>query len=181
MPILLGMPSACCTTWIECILFRAFTEGQRPQEVVSPSKVMVFHFPSGRASRAEGAGRDGSGKLVLLSSLLTVRRLWAGTPRGIKLGQQLASCEQTQVLTGCCPAHNYQYSVQSTLRSFCSVSLLLPVPPPSPWLSLQEQPLGLPLWGGQNRRTMALQTEHLVSHWDTGDPVPTGDFHRTES
>lgn len=102
---------------------------------------MVFQFHGRRAGRAEGAGGDGSGKLVLLSNLLTVRRLWAGTPRGINLGQQLASCEQTQVLTGCCPVCKYQYNMQSTSSSFHSVSLPLPIPPPSPWLSLQEQPL----------------------------------------
>lgn len=53
-----------------------------------------------------------------------VRRLLAGPPRGIKLGQ-LVSCEQNRGLSGCSPACNDQYGVQ-VMSSFPSFSLPLP-------------------------------------------------------
>lgn len=97
---------------------------RRPLEVVSPSELMLFHFHNGGAGTAERVSGKGSREVVLLSSLLTARRLLAGTPGGIKLGQQLASREQNQVLTGCSPTHNYQYGVEG-MSSFPSFSLPL--------------------------------------------------------
>lgn len=132
--------------------------------------VMVFHFDSGWAGRAEGAGRGGSGKLVFLSSLSAVRRLWAGTPRGIKLGQQLASGEQTQILTGCSPAQSYQ---QLPLNLSAN-PLLLPLGclcQSDPWASFSEE--------GQSRSTMALQAGHLGyrSHCEIPQGISVGQSH----
>lgn len=132
--------------------------------------VMVFHVDSGWAGRAEGAGRDGSGKLVFLSSLSAVRRLWAGTPRGIKLGQQLASGEQTQILTGCSPAQSYQ---QLPLNLSAN-PLLLPLGclcQSDPWASFSEE--------GQSRSTMALQAGHLGyrSHCEIPQGISVGQSH----
>lgn len=105
-----------------------------------------------------------SRELVLLSSLLTVMRPLAGTPRGIKLGQQLASRGQNQVLTGCSPARNYQYGVQR-MSSFPSFSL--PLPTLVFTLSFlvvlfARVTLGLSsLRRGQSRRTAALRCRTL--------------------
>lgn len=162
MPILLGKPSACYTTWTECILLK-------DKEVVSPREVMVFHFDSGWAG---GAGRDGSGKLVLLSSLLAVRRLWAGTPRSIQLGQQLPSREQTQVLTGCSPAQSYQQLPLSLSAS--DNPSLLPLGclcQNHPWGCFSEEGTEQEHRGSPGR-TLGVQ-ETL---WN-----PTGDFSRTDS
>jgi len=67
---------------------------------------MFFHFDSRRAGTAESS-EGSSRELVQLSILLTARSLLAGASGGIKLGQQLASHEQNQVLTGYFPRHNY--------------------------------------------------------------------------
>lgn len=126
---------------------------------------MCFHSHSRRAGAAEGVCRDGSGELVLLSSLLIVSKLLAGTPGGIKLGQLLASREQNQVLTGCSPAHNYQYSVLG-MSSFPLFSLPLPTLAFTlsfPVVLFARVALGLSSLsgGGQSRRTTALRCRTL--------------------
>lgn len=127
--------------------------------MVSPTRLIFFPFHGRRAGRAEGAGRGGSRQgsqqeLVLLSSLLTVRRLLAGTAGGIKLGQQLASREQNRVLTGCFPARDYQYGVLGIEVSLRSPCLCRPLLSRSPSLWSPPVALGLSsLRRGKCRRT----------------------------
>lgn len=115
--------------------------------------------PSQRASWfSRGSVRGRQRELVLL----TVRRPLAGTPGGIELGQQLASCGQNQVLTGCSPIHNYQYSVPG-MSSFPSFSLPTLVFTLSfPVVFFTRVTLGLPsLRRGQSRRITALPCRTL--------------------
>ena len=151
--------------------------------MLSPSELMFFHFQGRRAGTAEGVCRGSSGELMLLSRLLAIRRLLTGTPGGIELGQQLASRGQTQVLTGCSPTHNYQYSVLR-MSSFPLFSL----PPPTLAFML---PLSVVLFAGvalglaslrrgQSRRIQLSGAGHLVSHWDRAATVPTEVFSSKE-
>lgn len=93
-------------TWIHsCVLLRSFSSRLRLWEVVSRRELMFFPFDNRRAGTAESS-EGGSRELVQLSILLTVRSLLAGASGGIKLGQQLASSEQNQAITGYFPTCN---------------------------------------------------------------------------
>lgn len=112
-------------TWIHsCVLLRSFSSRLRLWEVVSRRELMFFPFDNRRAGTAESS-EGGSRELVQLSILLTVRSLLAGASGGIKLGQQLASSEQNQAITGYFPTCNYQCRVPG-VSAFHLFSLLLP-------------------------------------------------------